>query len=323
MNRKRIHIFLLLLGAFCICFLVLTFGILREDQPPQIFNISVIVRGKNSESWDSIKQGCDQAASDMNVDLSFVTLLEENSAAEQVLLLNREIEGGADAIVLAAADTDNSGLIKTVEQASLKIPIICIESPVNSKGLFTFVSADNFAMGAQLGKEIVASGNARKRLAVMESSWDCQNVRERMDGLLSVLGTIGGDILHWQLPNDSQHASEMLTEKLKKNEADVIVTLDVTALESAAQSITGSNAKSVSLFGIGSTGKVASFVEQGVISATIVQNDFGIGYLGVKSAVDAIKLHPVEPYYAVEHRLINRANMYDTENQRLLFPFIR
>lgn len=320
MSKKRFFVFLMLLGAFCICFLVLTFGILGQDKPPEVFNISVIVRGKNSESWDSIKQGCDQAANDLNAELSFITLSEENSASEQIHLIDREIDGGADAIVLAAADSDD--LAQAVDQASLKIPVICIESPVNSKKVSTYISADNYAMGVQLGKEIIESGNARKRLVVVESSWGCKNVQERMDGLISVLGSIGGNILHWQLPDDSEQASEMYLKKLAINEADVLVTLDVASLELAAQAISSSK-KSIGLFGIGSTGKVASFIEQGVISATIVQNDFAVGYLGVQTAVNAIGMRLVEPNYTVEHRLINRANMYDTENQRLLFPFIR
>ncbi len=321
MNKKRILVFLLLLAAFCICFSVYAFGILVEDNPPRVYNISVIVRGKNSESWDSVKQGCDQAASEMNVELSFITLSEENDAAEQAALLNRELEGGADAAILAAADSE--GLVPAVEQAAAKIPVICIESPVNSSRVSSFISADNYQMGVQLGQEIMASGNARKRIAVIESSWRCDNVRRRMEGLASTLGSLGGKMIHWQLPDNSMQAAQMLDEQLKKGEADVVIALDVTALELAAQAIPGSYTESVKLFGIGSTGRVASFLEQGTISATIVQNDFGIGYLGVKSAVDAIEARPVASTFEVEHRLINIENMYDTENQRLLFPFIR
>ncbi len=321
MNKKRILVFLLLLAAFCICFFIYAFGLLVEDESPQVYNISVIVRGKNSESWDSIKQGCDQAASEMNVELSFITLSEENNSIEQAALLNRELEGGADAAIIAAADSRK--LVPAVEQAAAKIPVICIESPVDSSRISSFISADNYEMGAQLGQEIIASGNARKRIAVMESSWQCENVWERMDGLISALGPLGGEMIHWQIPDHSLQASQMIADQLKKCEADVVVTLDVTALELAAQTISGSYTESVKLFGIGSTGRVASFIEQGTIAATIVQNDFGIGYLGVKSAVDAIEGRPVASAFEVEHRLINIENMYGTENQRLLFPFIR
>lgn len=321
MNKKRILVFLLLLAAFCICFFIYAFGLLLEDKLPQVYNISVIVRGKNSESWDSIKQGCDQAASEMNVELSFITLSEENNSIEQAALLNRELEGGADAAIIAAADSRK--LVPAVEQAAAKIPVICIESPVDSSRISSFISADNYEMGAQLGQEIIASGDARKRIAVMESSWQCENVRERMNGLISALGPLGDEMIHWQIPDHSLQASQMIADQLKKGEADVVVTLDVTALELAAQAISGSYTESVNLFGIGSTGRVASFIEQGTISATIVQNDFGIGYLGVKSAVDAIEGRPVASAFEVEHRLINIENMYDTENQRLLFPFIR
>ena len=321
MNKKRILVFLLLLTAFCVCFSIYAFGLLVEDKPPRVYNISVIVRGKNSESWDSVKQGCDQAASEMNVELSFITLSEENNSVEQAALLNRELEGGADAAIIAAADSEK--LVPAVEQTAAKIPVICIESPVDSSRISSYISADNYEMGAQLGREIIASGNARKRIAVIESSWQCENVRERMDGLINALGPLGNEMIYWQVPDNSMQASQMIAEQLEKGKTDVVITLDVTALELAAQAISGSYTESVKLFGIGSTGRVASFIEQGTISATIVQNDFGIGYLGVKSAVDAIEARPVASAFEVEHRLINIKNMYDTENQRLLFPFIR
>jgi ribose transport system substrate-binding protein len=144
-----------------------------------------------------------------------------------------------------------------------------------------------------------------------------------MDGLINALGPLGNEMIYWQVPDNSMQASQMIAEQLEKGKTDVVITLDVTALELAAQAISGSYTESVKLFGIGSTGRVASFIEQGTISATIVQNDFGIGYLGVKSAVDAIEARPVASAFEVEHRLINIKNMYDTENQRLLFPFIR
>ena len=46
---------------------------------------------------------------------------------------------------------------------------------------------------------------------------------------------------------------------------------------------------SVEIYGTGSTSKIISFLEDKVINATAIQNEFNIGYLGVKTAV-SIKL---------------------------------
>lgn len=321
MTKKRILVFFLLLCMFAISFFILTFDVFGEEKPPHIYDISMIVRGKSSDSWASIRQGADQAANDMNVDLSFITLTEENNLTEQMSLLRREFDNGVDAIVLSAADSN--GLAPTVEQFADNVPVICIESNVNSPLVRSYISADNYAMGKQLGEEILASGNARKRLAVIDSSMGCDNIGERMAGLMSVLGPIGGEIAHWTLPNDSANAAEVIAAQLARKDADVVVALDVAALELMGQAVIDKKAFYLDLFGIGATGKVASFIEQEIVSATIVQNDFSIGYLGVKMAMDALKKQPVAPETVVEHRMINWKNMYETDNQRLLFPFIR
>ena len=180
MTQRKILVFVLLLSAFAISFAILTFDVLGEEKVPEVYDVSLIVRGKTGEQWESIKQGADQAASEMNVDLSFITLSEENNLPEQISLIQREYDSGVDAIVLAAADSN--GLVSTVEQVSENIPVVCIESTVNSAAVKSYISADNYAMGVQLGQEIVRSGNARKRLAVVESSAQCSNVQQRRAG---------------------------------------------------------------------------------------------------------------------------------------------
>lgn len=321
MNRKRILVFLLLLMVFLISFLILTFDVLGEEKPPQVYSISVIVRGKSSDSWENIKQGAEQAASEMHVDLSFITLSEENALEEQISLIEREYISNVDAIVLSAADSE--GLVPTIERIADKLPIVCIESAVNSSMIASYVTADNYEIGRQLGEEIVSSGNAHKRLAIIDSSLGCQNVQERLAGLMSVLGPIGGEIDRWIVPSRTDPASAALEEHLHRRDVDVVVALDLAALELTAQVVKDANAGYLDLFGVGSTGKVASFIEQDIISATAVQNDFGIGYLGIKAAVDTLKIWSVPKSTIVEHRIINHDNMYLPENQRLLFPFIR
>ena len=127
----------------------------------------------------------------------------------------------------------------------------------------------------------------------------------------------------WELTGEPSEDASRLSGFLSRKEVDILVTLDLSTLEQTAQAASDAQAAYLEIFGIGSTGKVASFIEQDVILATVAQNDFAIGYLGVKAAVDALEKRPVPKSTVVEHRAINRENMYQLDNQRLLFPFIR
>lgn len=77
-------------------FLLLLSNTLFTRKKTDVLNISVIVRGENSESWNIMKEGMEQAASEMKVNLNFLTLSKENSVEEQKKLIDREISGKVD-----------------------------------------------------------------------------------------------------------------------------------------------------------------------------------------------------------------------------------
>ncbi len=53
----------------------------------------------------------------------------------------------------------------------------------------------------------------------------------------------------------------------------------------------------------------------------MIQKPFNIGYLGVEQAVKAIEGYPMEYNLDSGCKLITKENMYEEENQRLLYPF--
>ena len=337
MSKKNILVFVLLLAAFAVSFLALTLDMFSAEPPPRIYNISMIVRGKSSDRWESIRQGADQAAGEMNVDLRFVTLSDEDDAEEQMEVLRREYENGVDAVLLSAADSLR--LVKPVEEIAAHVPVVCIESPVASASVASYIAADNYDMGVRLAQQVVFSGNSRRNIAVvLNTSVHNAAVQERYDGLMSVFSALGVTPEVWDLPGEPVADAERMAGLLSGGGTDVLVALDLPVLELTAQAASDASAAAAAaaqaagrtfpedyleVFGVGSTGRIASFIEQEVILATVAQNDFAIGYLGVKAAVDTLEKRPVEKSVTVEHRAINRENMYELDNQRLLFPFIR
>ena len=114
---------------------------------------------------------------------------------------------------------------------------------------------------------------------------------------------------------------------LEDNDVDAVVTFDSDILEGVAQakkdlSSVNKEKTSVEIYGTGSTSKIISFLEDKVINATAIQNEFNVGYLGVKTAVYKINGKNIDNS-TISSTVINTKNMYSEENQKLLFPFIR
>lgn len=308
---------LLTLSGFLLFYLIGSDGINSKNEYAQI---SIISRSQSSSSFEALMLGAEQAAADLRAEITFITLAENNSYEEQEELLYRELNNGAKAILLMAADYE--ALAPAVDEVSQSIPVVAIESPVNSSGITSYISADNAQMGLMLGnyiKTYVPSGGS---LVILGGENGCQSLTERANGLSLSLENSGRTIIQCPFSIDADERAAAMGDILSRHQPDAIVALDSITLESAASavSILGDDTR---LFGMGVTGRVASNIEKGIITAAVAQNGYNIGYLGVRDAVHAINKNPIDESYAIEFRVINSVNLYTKENQRMLFPFVR
>ena len=83
------------------------------------------------------KEGIDQAALDMNVDISFITLSEENNLEEQEKLIKREIDDGVDALIIAPVDSEK--MSNAIKSAKEKVPVVLIDSTIQGMKQIPYV----------------------------------------------------------------------------------------------------------------------------------------------------------------------------------------
>lgn len=322
--RKK-WIFFCLLSIFILASLVLISDTIKTGKKVEIYDISVIVRGKNSESWMIMREGMEQASSEMNVNFSFITLSEDNSVEEQKGLIDREINNGVDGIIVAPADYRS--MKKYLEEASKKIPIVQIESKVESKMDIPYISCDNYRLGKTLASEITTKSKEKQRIIVVKNNIDCSSIYERYLGFIDEMMKTENTVSFWQLSNNEEEAYEEAKRLMENNVMDVLVTFEPSILEVLGKSKKDISSErqeelKIAVHGAGSTNKIISYLEEGVINSTAMQNEFSVGYLGVKTLVDLLKGNPVESS-EIYSTIINGNNMYSKENQRLLFPFIK
>lgn len=322
-RKKQVTIALVLL---ILSFLLLLNEVFWSEDSTKIYNISIITRGKNSESWRMMKEGIDQAAWEMNANISFITLSEENSVDEQSELIKREIKNGAQAILISPVDYEK--MAQPIEDAINKIPVILIESKVKSNKVLPSISCDNFQLGESIANEIIEKGNINGRIAIIKNNLECSSIRERYDGFMSTIKLANNNCEFLEIIGDKQVDYYDQSKKfLEENDIDTMVTFDTGILEAIGQakkdlSSVNETKTSIEIYGTGSTSKIISLLEENVISATAMQNEFNVGYLGIKTAIGIIKGKHVENSM-IYSTVVNTKNMYSNENQRLLFPFIR
>ncbi|AGF58416.1 ribose transport system substrate-binding protein [Clostridium saccharoperbutylacetonicum] len=323
-KKKRIFIFLFLL--LITSFVLLMNDTILHEKEKRMYNISVITRGKNSESSMIIRQGIEQAASEMDVNIRFITLAEDNSTIEQKELIEKEIRNKADAIVIAP--TDYEKMSEPIENAMRKIPVVMIESTIKSEQKLSSISCNNYALGENLAEEVVKNGNVNNNIVIVKNNLECSSIKERYDGFMSVLSNTKNNYIFWEFNDSNPSTYREETKKiLEDSNINVIVAFDSEELEWIAQTKKDfgnidKKIADVQVYGVGSTNKIISFLEDKIINATAIQNEFNVGYLGIKTAVDKLNKKK-ENENSISSTVINKDNMYSETNQRLLFPFIK
>lgn len=326
MKKKRKQIFIILFLLFILSFLLLLSDTQLSGNGKKIYNISIITRGKNNESLMIMKKGIDQAASEMNVNVRFITLAKENKVLEQTELIDQEINNKADVIIIDPVDYEK--MAEPIENAMKKVPVILIESTVRSENVPSSISCDNYSLGVSLGNEMMKMKNTRTNIAIVKNNFECSSIKERYDGFMSVMeGSENNFIYREILGEEQQNYYNQAKKLLEDKNIDVVVVFDTSILEMISQEKRdlrniNKDKKFAEIYGTGSTSKIISFLEDRVINATAIQNEYNIGYLGVKAAVNRLNGKKISNG-TISSTVINKGNMYSKENQKLLFPFIR
>ena len=97
-----------------------------ESEEIETKQISIIVYGTDSERWENLKNGAELACERNIAEVSVITMSSENDPEEQKSLIDREIENGADALIVAACDSKEIG--DFLDEKNYRVPIIFAET---------------------------------------------------------------------------------------------------------------------------------------------------------------------------------------------------
>lgn len=274
--------------------------------------------------WETIRMGAQLAAKEEEIPFEYVGPLEEKDVDKQVEIMNSKIEEGADIILLAAADKERLAL--SVENAKKKgITLVSVDS--SAVGLTEIVATDNVDAARELTHYLLESINNEGEVIMLNFVQGASTANEREQGYDLVMA---GQAKVKQLPTVY---TEGTTESAYKKAKEIIKQYpNLKGIVGANQYMTEGICLAIEELGLSKKIKVVGFdssnviieaLEKGIIEAILVQKPFNMGYLGVKVAVDLFYGKKVEQGTDTGYKLITADTLYDTENQKLLYPIIR
>lgn len=318
MINKRTIWFIL---GICLAFLFIAFAIplYGEKKVEDTKYISVILYGNNMDRWESLKQGIEQASKDYDTEITYILMSTDHNKEEQLALVQREIDNGADGILLAA--NDSSMDLSSIKLPKKKYPILCVESGVDNQDI-TLVSANNYEMGENLGKVVLERENTIAKIAIVMDNQQRNSIKDRYEGFYNKVVGKFDKITFWRREKGENRANIFIQRELTQEAVDVVIALDNASIEAAIDATLNLN-KKVKIYGIANSDKAVYYLDNGNIKTLVYQDEFSIGYIGLQSLLGEAKYDKDYMPSYIDYHVVDQSTLYLPENQRVLFPFVK
>ena len=312
MSRKAWLQLVLPLIGLSVLFCLLAFTPGEKHHQPPLLEMSVILRDGDG-AVSTMRKGMEQAAQDLNVELRFLIPAEDNSAVQQAQLLEREVAGAAPAVLLIPADREALG--DAVSAAAGKTTLVTVETDMTAWGAAASITMDHQALGEALGAAALNGVPAGGTVLLLDSLPGDNGIRERMEAAKAVLEREGRQVRVYKWDPDTTALPDIL--RIERPRA--IIAFEAAALADMAELSRGEDAFPL-LYGCGSTSSIAAALEKGRVTAITAVNVFSAGYLAVEAAAALARHEDWTAASPVAFSIVRQETMYDSDNQKLLFP---
>ena len=290
MHKKK-RFFRIILSAGILLFIIIViFFISKNELQKRPVHIALVIKtiDPSYEFWQIVIAGTESACSEEGAILNVYGPQLENDVDSQIEIINNIIPLKPSALILAACDYNR--LVPVVNKIDEnQIPLIVIDSGINSDIPLSLIATDNIAAGEKAGLKMLELLSAGDHVIIMSY----------------VKGTATAKVL-----------------KENPGIKGIIALNDPTTIGVARILKQYNFEDKIQLVGFDNSLEEIDYLEEGIIKALIVQKPFNMGYLSAKAAINSIRGKKVQKRIDTSAGLITSENMYSEENQKLLFPII-
>ena len=279
--------------------------------------VSVILENAGDSQWSALKYGLKMAAEEEGIELAVVDVEEGLEAEAQKKVFEREIEDGADALIVQPVlDKNDQEVLKKIEK---RVPVMLVGYEAE-KGETRYdlpvIKEDNYEMGQALAEEMLKDfeGNIEeKKIGLLLASTDSNMLSSRECGFKDALEDKNANILELSL--DSLLDREENTE----SKVDIVIALDDSNLTAIGEYLASSQPHGELLYGIGQSTEAIYYLDKGIAECVVVPDEFNVGYQSLSEVARKLD-HYFENMkkQTVSYSVIRKETLFSKENQELL-----
>lgn len=316
----------LFLTGLCAVILIAAFVMFGAgDRVKKTYNVILVSKtiDDSNSFWTSLIAGAKLGAEDFNINLKVVGGVTEVDIEGQIKRIRESIKEKPDVMLVAPCSyTKTTKALQEVVDSGIKL--ILIDSVVDKDVAKSTVATDNYAAGEQLGRYAKTLVNQDTQIGIVAHVKGASTAIEREKGLRDGLGKFQSQVVDVVYCGSSYNKAYDLTKSMLKTYPDmgmIMGTNEYSAVGAARAIKDLGLAGKVKVVGFDNSVEEIQLMEEGVFQGIIIQKPFNMGYLGIEQALDIMTGKKVEKNLDSGCKLITRKNMYEEENQRLLYPF--
>jgi len=295
-------------------------SLLKESSSKIDYHFIVIAQNTDDSYWQTVREGCFDAASEFNVAVEFNGPRFTNMD-EQVKYFKMAVASRVDGIVTHVLDEEVfTPLIDEATEAG--IPVITIETDAKNSKRKAFVGTNTYNLGGEAGKLVLESVGDEAVIGIIIKSFNgtSENVPQnlRVAGFKDTLKDAPNAIIKTiQSSGAGLFSAEEVTRQILYNypEVNTIICTNVKDTICAAQIVVDLNkVGQVTIIGYGDAPEILRYIEKGVIYGTVAANPYEMGYESIRSLVEYKKKFMTSSYVDTGARVITARNLEEYKN---------
>ncbi|MFV0529287.1 MAG: sugar ABC transporter substrate-binding protein [Lachnospiraceae bacterium] len=273
-------------------------------------SIAVNLKTLNSEYWGSVKEGCDQAAEELGIEVTVSGPDAESEIAQQVTQIGDQLSQDIDAIIVAPCDVD--AVAGALAEVDGKMPVLFIDQDVDFAGKTSFVGTSNVDAAKKGGEYVGETLGADAKVVIIYGQEGESTSNARTQGYEEGLAEYGiTAIAKTSGKNVSDQAKAAMEDLLTRFDQDIDAVLcmnDDTAIGALSACQDAGLADDIMIIGFDGNQSAIELVASGDLTATIAQQPALMGYTAVMNAYNAIQGETVEAEIPVDTIFITQDN---------------
>ena len=297
----------------------------RPTPPPSVAGEVKVLQGRphfvliaeeyGNPYWEMVHQGALQEAARRGITLEY-TGPERAGIQEHLRVLDEAIASRVDGILTQGlSEAEFKPIID--KAVSRGIPVITVDTDAPGSRRLAYVGTDNYASGLLAGHEVISATHGRARVGIITGSFQSANEVQRVQGFEDAIRTAPGvQVVAVESSDISRLVAAEKAGHILSEHPDVTVLFGTSSLDAmaAAQVVVerGLQGK-VLIVGYDDLPQTLSYIRQGVIYGSVVQNPQAMGRLGVAMLAGYRAGNPVPPVVDTGVRFVTAVTLREQD----------